>query len=280
MKLQTLKQIIWLYAFFYASFFTMAQTGIVPPEIIAEGDQFYCPQSEIPVVTDFDIVSQEAIEDFFVQISAGYEFGSDFLELTGTHPNISFSFNASTAKLTLVATNGGAMDLDDLIAAVKDIRYYSSNVNTQGEKYFSFTLGDANFLPSTGHYYEYVPDIGTTWTLARAHAEERDYYGLPGYLATITSAEEAQLSGEQAEGAGWIGGSDAEEEGTWKWVTGPEAGTIFWIGLANGSAPNGAFEFWNNGEPNDLDGEDYAHVTAPNVGITGSWNDLSNSGSA
>ncbi len=278
MKLQTLKQITLLYAFFYTSFFAMAQTGIEPPEIIAEGDQFYCPQSEIPVVTNFDIVSQEAIEDFFVQISAGYEFGSDFLVLTGTHPNISFSFNASTGKLTLDATNGGAMDLDDLIAAVKDIRYYSSNVNTQGEKFFSFTLGDANFLPSTGHYYEYVQDIGITWTLARTYAEGRDYYGLPGYLATITSPEEAQLSGEQAEGAGWIGGSDAEEEGTWKWVTGPEAGTVFWIGLANGYAPNGAFEFWNNGEPNDLDGEDYAHVTAPNVGITGSWNDLSNTG--
>jgi hypothetical protein len=35
-------------------------------------------------------------------------------------------------------------------------------------------------------------------------------YGLRGYLATITAADEAKISGEQAEGAGWIGGSDAE----------------------------------------------------------------------
>ena len=256
----------------------MAQSGIEPPEITAVGDQFYCPQTEIPVVTDFNIVSQEDISDFFVQISTGYEFGSDFLKLTGSHPNISFSFNATTAKLTLQANNGAAMNLDDLIAAVKGIRYFSTNENTQGEKYFSFTLGDANFLPSTGHYYEYVPDIGITWTLARTLAESLDYYGLPGYLATITSAEEAQLSGEQAEGAGWIGGSDAEEEGTWKWVTGPEAGTVFWIGLANGFAPNGEFEFWNTGEPNQAGDEDYAHVTAPNIGIAGSWNDLSVTG--
>lgn len=276
--MRALKKIIALCVIVFASTCTLAQTANDPPEIIAEGDQFYCPQSKIHVVTDFDIVSEEDIKEFFVQISSGYVVGSDYLELSGTHPSISFSFNAITAKLTLREVNGGSISLNDLIEAVKDIRYFSTNENTQGEKFFSFTLGDANFLPSTGHYYEYVEDIGTTWTLARAHAEERDYYGLPGYLATITSAEEAQLSGEQAEGAGWIGGSDAELEGTWKWVTGPEAGTIFWIGLANGSAPNGEFEFWNTNEPNDLGGEDYAHVTAPNVGITGSWNDLSNVG--
>lgn len=278
--MRALKRIVILCVIIFASNFTLAQTAIDPPEIIAEGTQFYCPQSKISVVTDFNIVSEEEIKEFFVQISSGYAFGSDYLELSGTHPNISFSFNATTAKLTLTSANGGSISLEDLIEAVKDIRYFSTNENTQGEKFFSFTLGNANFLPSTGHYYEYVEDIGTTWTLARTHAEERDYYGLPGYLATITSAEEAQLSGEQAEGAGWIGGSDAEEEGTWKWVTGPEAGTIFWIGLANGSAPNGEFEFWNTGEPNQAGDEDYAHITAPNVGIPGSWNDLSVTGAA
>jgi gliding motility-associated-like protein len=49
-------------------------------------------------------------------------------------------------------------------------------------------------------------------------------------------------------------------------MTGPETGT------------NMTFTFWNNGEPNNLGDEDYAHVTAPGVGITGSWNDLSNTG--
>lgn len=76
---------------------------------------------------------------------------------------------------------------------------------------------------------------------------------------------------------GLIGGSDAKKEGKWKWVTGPENGTIFWNGLSDGSTPN--FAFWNTGEPNQMGDEDYAHITAPNVGIRGAWNDLSNTGS-
>lgn len=95
-------------------------------------------------------------------------------------------------------------------------------------------------------------------------------------MATIGSAEEAQLSGEQAAGAGWIGGSDAATEGVWEWVTGPESGTVFWNGGINGSTPN--FANWNTSEPNNLGDEDYAHVTATGIGILGSWNDLSNTG--
>lgn len=266
------------YLFLYGSI-AFAQIAVDPPEISATGDQFYCPGDTIPVVTDFNLTTEEgAITEFFIQISSGYQFGSDFLELTGSHDKIVGNFNQNTAKLTLSSRDGNPLDLEVIIDAVKDVVYFSTNENIQGERFFSFTLGDANFLPSTGHYYEYVQDIGITWTLARGAAEARTYYGIPGYLATITSAEEAQLSGEQADGAGWIGGSDEEVEGTWKWVTGPEAGTVFWIGDMNGSAPNGEFEFWNNGEPNNLGDEDYAHITAPNVGITGSWNDLSLSG--
>ena len=261
---------------------SMAQTGSEPPVISAEGDQFYCPLAEINVLSEFDILNPDEtiIEAFYVQISSGYDRQSELLKLASDQPNIRASWNSNTGKLSLTSKTSAPLVLDEIITAVKEVVFISTNSTFSGERLFSFTIGDANFLPSTGHYYKFIDAIGITWSQAKIEAEKDSYNGLPGYLATITSREEAQLSGEQAGGAGWIGGSDAELEGTWKWVTGPEIGDVFWIGDANGSAPNGAFEFWNTYEPNNLDGEDYAHVTAPGVGIRGSWNDLSNTGAA
>src|SRR5690606_16060203 len=115
---------------------------------------------------------------------------------------------------------------------------------------------------------EYVPAVGITWTAARDAAATRKFYGLQGYLATLTIADEAALLGKQSSGAGWIGASDAAVEGQWRWVTGPEANTQFWNGAAGGSTtPPFNYANWNNGEPNDSEGEDYAHINAPGTGF-------------
>ncbi len=250
----------------------------MPPQLTAIGDQSYCPTTQINIATSFNITDPDdtQIDAFFIQISTGYTSGEDELILTGTHPNIVAAWDVAQGKLSLAGVGGIPMDYTDLIAAVNDVVFQATLDTDPGDKLFSFTIGDANFLPSTGHYYEYVPDLGITWTAARAAADARTYFGLKGYLATITSDDEAQLSGEQSAGAGWIGGSDAETEGVWKWVTGPEAGTIFWNGGINGTTPN--YANWNTNEPNQSGDEDYAHVTAPGIGIDGSWNDLSNTG--
>tara|TARA_R110002049_G_scaffold183328_4_gene351247 strand:- start:1220 stop:4531 length:3312 start_codon:yes stop_codon:yes gene_type:complete len=265
---------------------TWSQTNL-PPTLTAIGAQYYCPKSQINVATDFDIVDPDdaTIDAVYIQISSGYDFGNDQLILNGNHPSITSSWNASEGKLTLEGVGNAQATYVDLIAAVKDVVFESTSANPTN-KTFSFTIGDANYLPKTGHYYEYVSSPGITWTNAKAAAESRNYYGLQGYLVTIIFPEEAQLAGEQAAGAGWIGGSDAETENVWKWVTGPEAGTVFWNGLANGSTPN--YANWNSGEPNQFQDpnrppgsptteEDYAHVTY-NTGIPGSWNDLPNEG--
>ncbi len=247
-----------------------------PPVVTATGDQIYCPGSSIPVaetisITDSDDTSTNSV---YIQISGGYVNGEDLLTLTGTHPNITASWDATEGKLSLT----GPALYTEFEAAIMAVEYSSSAPNPTGTRQFSITAGSANYLPATGHYYEYIPSLGITWTNANAAANARTYFGLQGYLATLTSQAEADFSGSQAAGTGWIGGSDAATEGVWLWVTGPEAGTNFWNGTAGGSSPN--FAFWNTGEPNQSGDEDYAHITHPNVNPNGSWNDLSNTGAA
>ena len=251
----------------------------IAPILIATGNQTFCPGSPMKIVTNMTITDPDdtGIDAIYIQISSGYSFGQDSLTLTGSHPTISSSWNNSTGILTLTGVSSQPTYIE-LVAAIKDIEFSTNATNPSGIKNFSITVGQANYLPSNGHYYLYIPNIGITWSNAKIAAQASTYYGLQGYLATITSAEEAQIAGEQTSGAGWIGGSDEANEGIWKWMTGPEIGTTFWNGNVTGFTSN--FAFWNNGEPNNLNEEDYAHITALGVGITGSWNDLSNVGGA
>ncbi|QSB26677.1 T9SS type B sorting domain-containing protein [Flavobacterium sp. CLA17] len=245
---------------------------IDPPVLIAAGNQIYCPQTSLNIVTSITInhdIAETATQAVYIQISSGYSSGLDQLELSNTasHPSIVTNWDATAGKLKLSSPTGADVSYSDFEAAVRDVVFSNSSADASGTRTFSITIGQANYLPSTQHYYLFIPSIGITWTAAKTAAEASTYYGLKGYLATILAADEAQLIGEQASGTGWIGGSDAETEGTWKWVTGPEAGTVM------------NYTFWNNGEPNNQGDEDYAHITQPGIGIKGSWNDLSNTGS-
>ncbi|PZX93593.1 lectin [Flavobacterium aquariorum] len=253
----------------------------VAPTLKADGDQTYCPLTNVNIATNITITDPDdtGTDAIYIQISSGYVKGEDLLSLNNalSHTSIISSWNSNEGKLTLKSPTGAQVTYTDFESAIKDVQFSNSSATPSGIRKFSISIGQANYLPRNGHYYEYVPNLGITWTDAKTAADIRTYYGLKGYLATLTAADEAQLAGKQAPGAGWIGGSDAETENVWKWVTGPEAGTIFWNGLSSGSSPN--FAFWNSGEPNQAGDEDYAHITAPGVGIAGSWNDLANAGS-
>ncbi|MDB9955786.1 hypothetical protein OAD46_00925 [Flavobacteriaceae bacterium] len=262
-----------------------------PPVLSANFRGAYCPLSEIIIAENFTITDSDdtGIDFFTIQISSGYSSPNDLLKLTGSHPTITARpFDITEGKLILEPTAPATEILyADLQLAVRDIVFTSTDPNISGERSFSFTIGDANYLPSTEHFYVYEENIGITWSDAKNLADASTYFGLQGYLATILTGEESIISAEQISGTGWIGASDEGAEGEWKWVTGPEAGTTFWNGNASGSpAINPTtglpyFSNWNTSpaEPNNSGGnEDYAHITDNTIGIPGSWNDLTNTG--
>jgi len=265
-----------LFLFVFSFYLGVAQN--TPPEITATGNQNYCLGDALPIVTNVSITDADpgdtTLQEVRIQISEGYVAGLDNLSLSGTHPNINPVWSTSIGELLLQ----GPATLTEFEDAILDVVFTTGQTVFSSNRSFSINLGNANFLPATGHYYFYVEQQGISWTAARNAAAAQTFFGLQGYLATITSPEEAQLTGEQSLGTGWIGASDAANEGTWLWVTGPEAGTPFWQGTVSGTPIDGEFSFWNSGEPNNLGDEDYAHITDPSIGFPGSWNDLDPNG--
>jgi hypothetical protein len=137
--------------------------------------------------------------------------------------------------------------------------------------------------PDNGHYYEAIVFVDETdfltWDSARVAAEQRTFMGQPGHLATITTKQEndflvvhiAPLRSPRGEL--WIGGSDDPVDGQWRWVVGPEAGALFWLGGPGGTEI--LFADWAPGEPNNAFGPgSESRLGWSELG----WNDLPASG--
>lgn len=122
---------------------------------------------------------------------------------------------------------------------------------------------------SNGHWYEFISG-GQNFTGARDGAAAMTHMGMTGYLVTITSAAEQAFLDSLTSSVYWLGASDADVEGDWRWVTGPEAGTLFW---RQGVGPI-TYANWSAGEPNNSGGEDYAHAN-----FNPDWNDIGAGGS-
>lgn len=184
------------------------------------------------------------------------------------------TFNGASSGST-VNFSGTVSDINNALSTLK---YTRSSTGTDTLEVSLVEAGEV-FFSDNGHLYKFI--TGTiTASAARTAATTQTAYGATGYLATITSQAENDFVADRLQGDGWMGASDEASEGQWRWVTGPEAGTLFWTGASGGSVAPGQYANWSTGEPNDWlngsPGEDCAQFYIS----TGKWNDLNCTGSS
>lgn len=187
---------------------------------------------------------------------------------------------SSVSGVTISGNGSGTISLsgtvEKLNQALATLTYTRSSTGTDSLEVSLVEAGEV-FFEDNGHLYKFISGSINAIN-ARTSASNQTAYGATGYLATITSQAENDFVAARLQGDGWIGGSDEETEGVWKWVTGPEAGTIFWNGASGGSAPSGQYANWSSGEPNDWlngnPGEDCIQFYITST----KWNDLNCTG--
>ncbi len=272
----------------------------------------YCT-SPVLIAESLTIEGTFTITGMKISFSEGYKMGEDELVYTESFGNIAGTWVAAQGYLLLKgdisSTSANYRD------AIKSVTYKNNRaIPTLGVRKISITLEDADYLPASGHFYRFISKTGIKWTDAQieSKSDAMVYFGLRGYMATITSQAENDFIKLKTTGVGWIGASDSLVEGEWRWVTGPEGleesnqGRLFWRGtgyLAKsnpssfGAVKNAqgveAYHNWNKWdtpylaslpantwEPNQSGDEDYAHITVfpTNPNNSYKWNDLPNTG--
>jgi hypothetical protein len=269
---------LFLFNFLFASQnFAQSVTGSATDTAMISGDSV--------IVDDaINITYGGAITDVSVLIAVNFKSGDVLTVDNAALPaGASASYNSTSGRLIISGT-GTAAEWQNALRTVQ----FTTTSYEGGTRQISFTIGGAIYNSYNGHYYEFV-NTPMDWTSAKAAAESRSLFGLGGYLATITSAEENAFLSSKLQADGWIGCADAFDqinastgtstyadqiasEGNWYWVCGPEKGTMFSVG--NDNPITVTFANWTSGEPNNSGGvEHYGQIY---FGNNGTWNDLPN----
>ena len=234
-------------------------------ETVISASQFIPPDTTLPVVTItntttgtatgpivYGFTFSEAVTGFTIDdiaLSAGTKTG--FVAVDDRHYTLTVNPPAGSGNLMVGVLPDAVLDASG-----------NANIGTTSEPQ---AYAPADVSPTVyshnGHTYMLTTQP-MTWTQAEAEAVIKG-----GHLVTINDqAEQDWLTSTFAEEASlWMGLTDSEEEGNWKWVSG-EIST---------------YSNWRQGQPDDgagrFGGEEYGQFDA-NGNDVSSWNDLPNAG--
>ena len=230
------------------------------------------------VVDNAITVTGTTIPAFSVYVSGNFSSG-DILSYTGSlPPGVTSSYSSGTGILTFTGS-ATAASYQALLRTVT----FSTTSSSALVRTVTFRAGDNTLSYNTdnGHFYRYVSG-SYSWTGAKANAAAQTFFGMTGYLVTVTNSTENTFV-TNLSGKGWIGASDSyteinaatgvttypaqsNAEGKWYWVTGPEKGTQF----SNGSSVF-TYANWSSGEPNNS--STVEHYAENSWAGGGKWND-------
>ena len=221
------------------------------------------PDNQIAICEIRKLVGDEKATFTWGIISNSYS--STFDTILGATQNLIFTgdvYDLAVGKRLTCAVEiknsmGKASASDDVVLEVPTVQLYGKN----------------------GHYYQFVYDR-IPWQTARTNALGMSYLGLRGYLATPNTQAEFDLLRKKAGGNSfWLGVSDAEQEGCWKYADGPEANSAFYaVSGTSNCAVNAGYSNWTSGEPNNAyGGENWAMADSSGLWNDGPIDSLSNS---
>ena len=179
-------------------------------------------------------------------IAAGAQ-NSTSITIDGTQSQINTALNSATVTATTPIPTRATLDLS----------------MKPGNQVIG---GNTYTWNSNGHYYRVMNPGTTTYANAQSGAQSMSLGGRPGYLATIQhSGENTTITGINGSNNSYMGGSDRDLQGTYRWK-GNDTNSIFRV------SPNAYRSRYNNfatGEPNGENGtEDWVELRPD-----GLWND-------
>ncbi len=215
-------------------------------------------------IKDFRVSAAGTSHDFSLSAPTGWSASN----MLFSNRSMTFVADSNSPTLAFQSLDSGANG-----AMIADVRVIEIPQAVQTLLSSDPTL---SYDAATGKFYRAVAS-NQSFTNAQTAAIGATVNGISGQLVTIGSRYENDLVWSMARSINsniWLGASDAATEGTWRWFSGTNAATTFWVGTSTGTLQSGTYANWLSGEPNDAGGNE-DHLT---MGVSdGLWNDASGS---